>query len=240
MDEGDRKAIIHAVQETGEHLSRGNDKRNGLEKRCREIMLRHLRRVEPSLSMWGEGCDGRAFTICPLDSPINLLRGIAPYGTMAALIENGEPVFGALYMPGEGLYTAEKGKGARLDGRKVGGPVMADSSRALICCDCSGYDQDMQPFSGAAVEALARRARIWRNFGSPAAEYAWLATGRVDAVVVPFPESAHAAGHLLMKESGATVTDGRGRQFTLGSGSLVAAGTALHEELIDILKGALP
>ncbi|MEW6036526.1 MAG: inositol monophosphatase family protein [Candidatus Micrarchaeota archaeon] len=239
MDERHRKAVIRAVQEAGEHLGRG-DKRNGVEKRSREIMLRRLREAEPVLSMWGEGGDERSFTICPLDSPINLSRGIAPYGTMAALIEGGETVFGALYLPGEGLYTAEKGRGARLDGRKVGGPAMTDSSRALICCDCSGYDQDLQPISGAAVDALSRRARIWRNYGSPAAEYAWLATGRVDAVVVPFPESAHAAGYLLMEEAGATVTDGRGRPFSLGSGSLVAAGAALHEELIGMLRRALP
>jgi myo-inositol-1(or 4)-monophosphatase len=239
MDDRHRKAVIRAAQEAGEHLGRG-DRRNGIEKRAREIMLRHIRGAEPSLSAWGENCGEMAFTICPLDSPINLSRGIAPYGTMAALIEKGEAVFGALYLPGEGTYTAERGKGARLDGRKVGGPATKDASRALICCDCSSYDQDLQPFGGAAIDALARKARIWRNYGSPAAEYAWLATGRVDAVVVPFPESAHAAGHLLMEESGATVTDGRGRPFTLGSGSLVAAGKELHEELMDILKGALP
>jgi myo-inositol-1(or 4)-monophosphatase len=204
-------------------------------------MARELRSAGPKTSMWGEdGREGGSFAICPLDAQTNFERGIGPYGAMAAYLEGGAVLFGAICLPEtEEMLTAEMGKGARLDGRKAGAAGKSALARALVCCGCNIYNEKMMPLSLGAIESLAKGAVLWRNLGSPAAEFLWLATGRIDGVVVPMLESAHAAGYLAMQEAGAKVTDKEGKPFSLRSGSIIAANPALHEDLLELVRASL-
>jgi myo-inositol-1(or 4)-monophosphatase len=244
MDEKVKTAIVKAAQASGTFLrdSAGSKKAPyELERRAREMMLRELRVALPQMSVWGEGREnGGSVAICPLDAHMNYVRGIGPYGTMAAFIERGEPVFGAVYLPEtDELLTAEREKGARLNGRKTESSGKADLSRAVVCCECNVYDEQMAPLSMGAIEALARNAVVWRNLGSPAAEFLWLATGRIDGLIAPMLESAHAAGYLAMQEAGAKVTDREGNPFTLRSASIIAANSKLHQDLFDLVRDSL-
>lgn len=244
MDEKVKTAIVKAAQASGIFLrdSSGSKKTPyELEKRAREMMLRELRVALPQLSVWNEGREnGGSVAICPLDAHMNYVRGMGPYGAMAAYIEKGEPVFGAVYLPEtDELLTAEKDKGARRNGRKTESAGKAGLSRAVVCCECNVYDEQMAPLSMGAIEALARNAVIWRNLGSPAAEFLWLATGRIDGLVAPMLESAHAAGYLAMREAGAMVTDKDGKPFTLRSASVIAANPRLHQDLFDLVRDSL-
>ena len=90
-----------------------------------------------------------------------------------------------------------------------------------------------------AIEALARNTVVWRNMGSPAAEFIWLATGRIDGLIAPMLESGHAAGYLAMQEAGAKVTDREGNAFTLRSASVIAANANLHQDLYDLVRDSL-
>ncbi len=243
MEESVRGAVIRAVQDGGE-LLRSGSRRDlySLERRVGERMRAALRSADPSISEWGEEGQDKAFSICPLDSAANYSSGFGSYGLMAAYIEGGIPVFGALAMPGDGLIlTAERGKGARNAGRKmsVGG---RDRSRAIVSCDCTAYMQNgkgMFPLFVEMIEALSKGTVQWRNTGSPAESFASLAGGVIDAFVSPLRDASHAAGYLIMEEAGAELTDGDGRPFTLASGSVLAASPALHEDLLRLLKGAL-
>ncbi len=244
MDERVKGAAVAAAREAGFYLrgaARGKKTPYELEKRAREVMLRELRSAAPQVSLWGEdGREGRGFAICPLDSRMNYERGIGAYGAMAAYIEQGGIRFGAICLPEtEQMLTAEAGKGARLDGQKVAAAGRSGLSRAVICCSCDIYNEDMRPLSFGAIEALSRNAVAWRNMGSPAAEFLWLASGRVDGLVVPMPETAHAAGYLAIAEAGAEITDTHGNPFTLRSGALVAAGLGLHADLLELVKDSL-
>lgn len=244
MDEKIKTAIVKATQASGTFLrdSSGSKKTPyELEKRARDIMLKELKTALPQVSVWGEGRENcGAFAICPLDAQMNYTRRIGPYGSMAAYIENGTPVFGAVYLPeSDELLTAEKEKGARLNGRKTESAGKADLSRAVVCCECNTYNEEMVPLSMGAIEALARNAVVWRNLGSPAAEFLWLATGRIDGLVAPMLESAHAAGYLAMQEAGAKVTDKGGNPFTLRSASVIAANPRLHQDLFDLVRDSL-
>jgi myo-inositol-1(or 4)-monophosphatase len=244
MDERQRGAMVNAVQAAGKYLrdSNGNKKTPyELEKRSRDIMLRELRSAMPQISIWGDDeRKDRTIAICPLDAQVNFGRRMGPYGTMAALIEGDAAVFGALYLPeSEDMLVAERGKGARLNGKKVESNGRGDLSKALVCCGCNIYNEDMVPLSMGAIEALARNAIIWRNLGSPVAEFIYLATGKIDGLVVPMLETAHAAGYLAMQEAGAVVTGTDGKPYTLRSGSIIAAGAGLHQDLFDLLKDSL-
>ena len=244
MDERQRGAIVNAAQSAGKYLrdSNGNKKTPyELEKRAREIMLRALRSGMPQISAYGEDEEGRsAIALCPLDAQVNFERGVGPYGSMAAVIEGGAAVFGALYLPeSDDMLVAEKGKGARLNGKKVELNGRRTLSRALVCCGCNIYNEELAPLSMGAIEALARNAIIWRNLGSPVAEFIYLATGRIDGLVVPMLETAHAAGYLAIQEAGAVVSGTDGKPYTLRSAGIIAAGASLHQDLYELLKDSL-
>ncbi|MCI0503708.1 inositol monophosphatase family protein [Candidatus Micrarchaeota archaeon] len=244
MDDKQQRAVVSATQAAGKYLrgSPGVKKTPyEMEKRARDIMMRELRAIAPQISMWGDaGADETAFTVCPLDSQGNFERGIGTYGVMASLIEGGTPIFGAIFLPeSEETLTAERGKGARLNGKRVEAGGKGRLSRALVCCGCNIYNEEMKPLSFGAIEALARNAVIWRNMGSPAAEFVWLATGKIDGIVIPMLESAHSAGYLAIQEAGAIVTDKEGKPFSLHSASIIAANPNIHQDLYELVRDSL-
>jgi myo-inositol-1(or 4)-monophosphatase len=247
MEERLKGSLVRAVQGAGMHLTNRNGGRKTLyelERRCAERMRSELRSAEPSVSFLGEGDDdGKAFAICPLDSTLNYSSGFGSFGVMAAYMEGGEPLLGALHMPLEGItITAERGKGARSEGRKISAGGSGDLRRAIVCCECTAYlhegGRDVPLFT-AMLEALSRAGVPWRNTGSPAQAYASLAMGMTDGFLSPLREGTHAAGYLVMREAGAVITDGRGNRFSMASAGIVAAGRQLHGQLLEAVTGAL-
>jgi myo-inositol-1(or 4)-monophosphatase len=248
MEERLKSAIISATQQAGFYLKNPNGSKKTpaeVEKRCRDTLLRGIRNADPTLSLWGEERETpeRAVAICPLDSSLNFARGLGAYGVMAAYIEESRPVLGALFFPESGIMiSAERGKGARIDGRKTSVSMRSELSSALVCCSCDGYMQDVRsvvPVALGVIQVLAENGIQWRNSGSPSADYAAVASGKADALVAPMQESAHAAGYLIMEEAGAQVTDRSGNRFTLHSQGVVAANPDLHGPLLELLQGSL-
>ena len=244
MEERLRSAVVQAAQAAGEYLHRDPRKgANEVEKKCKDLMLRTLRSAEPSVSLWNESPNRnpeRAFSVYALDSCVNFSRGIGPYGSMASYIEEGVPIFGALYLPeSEQMFVAERGKGARQNGRRIGVNERGSLSKSVVCCECSSFDEELRPMSLGVIQRLAKHAMLWRNLGSPAAEYAFLSSGRIDGLVASLHESGHAAGVLLMQEAGAVVTDGEGNPFSMHSANIVAASPSVHAELLALVGRAL-
>lgn len=245
MDDRVRGTVIKSVQEAGAYLHTSASSKkpaHEIEKRCRDIMFRTLKDIQPGISRWNERNEGEedGIAVCPLDGVLNYSRGLAMYGVMAAYIEGNTPSYGALYLPeSDELLVAERGKGARLDGRRLTAPSRNMLSRAVVCCDCETYDENMNPMAAGVIEALGKNAIPWRNLGSSAVSYAYLALGKIDAVISPCQDSSHAAGYLIMQEAGATVTNKDGKAYHIQAESVVAAGKELHEQLLDIVKGTL-
>ncbi|MFN7991093.1 MAG: inositol monophosphatase family protein [Candidatus Micrarchaeia archaeon] len=240
MDDTLKGAIISAAQEAGFFLRRQASSRKtayDMEKRARDLMVRTIRAADPSVSLWGEAQEGaRAVSICPLDSPVNFSRGFGEFGVMAAIIEEGSPVFAVISLPERGsMVTAERGRGARADGRKLSASRRDDIRASLVCCYCDMYSDGEYAPGIEAIGALSRNGIAWRNTGSPAADYAAVAAGAIDGVVVPLHEASHAAGFLVMQEAGAVVTDLEGKPFSVFSAGVVAAGPNLHQGILEVV-----
>lgn len=248
MEERLKGGIISATQQAGMYLRNPNGSKKSpaeVERKCRGIILRELKSIDPRLSVWGQDRETpeRALAICPLDSTINFARGFGGYGIMAAYIEDSRPVMGAIFLPEDGLMvTAERGKGARIEGRKTSVSQRSGLQSVLVCCSCNSYLYEsggIFPVSLDLIKTLAENGIQWRNSGAPAWDYVALSSGKADAVVAPMQDSSHAAAYLMMEEAGATVTDGKGNRFTLHSQSMVAANPELHGPLMEIIRGSL-
>lgn len=186
--------------------------------------------------------------IDPLCGTRNYASGIPAYSTNLALIVNGELILGVVGDASRNeIAFAERGKGAWVlnSGTPKQTAASADSNVVVV----EEPDPGDGSMAGARREHTARfmaeviRADQWefRSLGTTLG-LAYVAAGRIAAYVPLNGGSLHAAaGALIALESGCTVTDIRGRPWTVASESLIAAATpGLHAELLEIAKQTTP
>jgi myo-inositol-1(or 4)-monophosphatase len=141
----------------------------------------------------------------PIDGGVNAKRGV-PFFSLSVAVASGpsmrDVVFGYVHDFGSGEeWTAERGKGAHVDGRPLEGLEPKDEIE-LLCFEAT-LTSYVAEKSGAFLD-LAPRLRI---MGSLALSLCHLAAGRVDAVVSlkPIRSVDVAAGQLLVREQGLAV-----------------------------------
>jgi myo-inositol-1(or 4)-monophosphatase len=92
----------------------------------------------------------------------------------------------------------------------------------------------------ALTGLLAARVRRVRMFGSAAVDLAWVAEGRVDALVMlnnrPWDT---AAGVVIAREAGAAVVDAAGAPHTMRSRTTVAAAPGVLAGLLGLVGEAV-
>jgi fructose-1,6-bisphosphatase/inositol monophosphatase family enzyme len=160
-----------------------------------------LERLRGSVPVW---------IVDPLDGTRNFAAGRGPYGCMVALVERGELIASAIYLPLLGhMYLAERGLGAYCDGVRIPPRAPADDVLAGTV-----YVRYMPEPAGAAVTTRASQHRQLPDVMCAAHEYTELASGRKDYVhyyrLLPWD---HAPGALLVREAGGVVRHPDGREY---------------------------
>lgn len=178
------------------------------------------------------------WVIDPLDGTHNFLHGHPHCCVSIALKYQGEPVVAVVYdaLRNE-LFTARKGGGAQLEGRRI---RVAETSRLSDSLLCTGF-----PYrEGAETKlwlktfaALMPRAQSVHRTGSSVLDLAYVACGRYDGFwELGLQEWDIAAGALLVKEAGGFVSDISGSTDIFKSGNLVAGTPKVHEKLSHIVN----
>ena len=208
----------------------------------------------------GKGeCEGRFWTLDPIDGTKGFLRG-DQYAVALALVEEGEVQVGALGCPNldEGwLVVAARGEGCwktSLDGEngfdrlQVSGCREPGAARILRSFESAHTNERqmemLQKSLGTEADPLAMDSQ---------AKYAVLAAGRGDLLFrLPSPTHPdyqeriwdHAAGLLLVEESGGRVTDLDGKSLDFSQGRLLANSRGvlasnghLHQTALEVLAG---
>ena len=141
----------------------------------------------------------------PIDGSVNAKRGI-PFFAFSLAVAEGETMddvrFGYVYDFGSGEeWTAERGGGARLDGRELGDVRPKDEIELLQ------FEATVTDLVARHVEAFGGLAERVRVMGSLALSLCHLAAGRVDAVCSLKPARAVdiAAAQLLLRECGLAI-----------------------------------
>jgi myo-inositol-1(or 4)-monophosphatase len=197
--------------------------------------------VSEELGRRGDG-GGVWVVLDPIDGSINAKRGLPFCSLSVAIAEGGtmdDVVFGYVYDFGTGEeWTAERGKGARLDGEPLGGELPKDRIEILAL---EATRTDLVARHTPPLVGLAHRLRI---FGSLAISLCQLADGRVDAVcsLKPARSVDIAAAQLLVRERGLAIELPEQPPFGAapldleGRSRVVAAGT---QELCSQVAAAL-
>jgi beta-phosphoglucomutase-like phosphatase (HAD superfamily) len=91
----------------------------------------------------------------------------------------------------------------------------------------------------AATIQLAPRVHRIRMLGTAALDLAWVADGRLDASVTLVNQPWDtAAGVLIAREAGATVTDADGSPHDINSAATIAAPASLLSQLLPLIRAA--
>jgi myo-inositol-1(or 4)-monophosphatase len=176
--------------------------------------------------------------IDPLDGTTNYAHGFPIFSVSIALARDGEIVTGVVYDPTRNeLFTAEKGKGARLNGRKIRVSAEKSLTRSLLA---TGFPYDLRESKINNFDHFynfAVRAQAVRRAGSAALDLCYVAAGRFDGFwemkLAPWDI---AAGSLLVSEAGGKITDFRGRAVNLDGKHVLASNGKIHAAMLGIAR----
>ncbi len=176
--------------------------------------------------------------IDPLDGTTNYAHGYPIYAVSIALEKKGEIILGAVYDPSrEELFVAEKGKGARLNGRRIRVSSVTTISQSLLA---TGFPYDLRESKANNFDHFqnfALRVHAVRRAGSAALDLCYVAAGRFDGFwEMKLGPWDLAAGSLMVQEAGGRVTDFRGRPLSLDGKEVLASNSRIHREMMKILR----
>src|SRR5262245_3478687 len=215
--------------------------------RAEEIVHAELARTRPGygflLEERGEieGADRtHRFIVDPLDGTTNFLHGIPHFAISIALEREGELVAGLILNPAtHEIFTAEKGKGAFLNDRRIRVAARSELADALIGTGIPHSGRPAHDHYLAELRAVMAASAGVRRLGAAALDLAWTAAGRFDGFweknLRPWDL---AAGIVILREAGGFVSDAEGKEAVLAQGSIVAGNEAIQLKLLKLLKSA--
>jgi myo-inositol-1(or 4)-monophosphatase len=146
-------------------------------------------------------------------------------------------VAGVVYDPTrEELFTAERGKGAFLNGRRLSVSSTDRLDKALLV---TGFPYDLKDDLEGSLKLFKRfmgSCRAIRRDGSAALDLCYVAAGRTDGF---WEEKLGAwdvaAGAVIVEEASGSVTDLNGGVFRPAKGEVVASNARIHQEMLRII-----
>jgi myo-inositol-1(or 4)-monophosphatase len=182
--------------------------------------------------------DEYLWIVDPLDGTTNFVHGFPVFSVSIALRVRDQIEVGVVYDPSrQELFTALRGGGAQLDGRRIRVSNRADLDGALIG---TGFpyrsNVDWLPRYLPMLRAVMETTAGVRRPGSAALDLSYVAAGRLDGFW-EFGLSAWdvAAGALLIREAGGLVTSLTPGGDYLASGNVLAGSPKVHEALLKLL-----
>jgi len=175
--------------------------------------------------------------IDPVDGTTNYAHGYPWFCSSIGLELEGELVAGAIYNPVyDELFTATKGGGAQLNGTPLSVSARAPLQNSLLGTGFP-YDCATDPANNFAnFIAFQKKARGIRRAGAAALDLAYVAAGRLDGFwELKLKAWDVAAGVLLVREAGGTVTTFDGSPYDIFNDRIVASNGLIHDEMVAML-----
>ncbi len=176
--------------------------------------------------------------IDPLDGTTNFLHGVPIFCVSIGIERKGELVAGVVYDPNlDELFTAEKGAGAFLNGRRL---KVSSSSSLADSLLVTGFPYNITANPGNTVEHFVHflmAARGVRRLGSAALDLSYVAAGRFDGFwEVSLNPWDMAAGALFIQEAGGKISDMRGNPLSIYQKTVLASNGTIHDAMLAVVN----
>jgi myo-inositol-1(or 4)-monophosphatase len=175
--------------------------------------------------------------IDPLDGTTNFAHGYPCFCTSIALAHEGRVIAGVVYDPlREELFTAERGVGSFLNGRRLRVSETTEILQALLL---TGFPYDVRENVAEKLRLFALfigQAQAVRRDGSAALDLCYVAAGRVDGFweerLYPWDMMA---GILMIEEAGGRASRFDGSAVGTRADEVIVSNGRLHDRMLELL-----
>ena len=212
-----------------------------------QIIIETIRDRYPAHGFLGEESGAQAgdehlWIIDPLDGTTNFMHGFPVFAVSIGLQIKGRMAVGVVYDPSrQELYTAVRGSGATLDGRRMRVKDKQRLDGALIGTGFPYRENDrwMEVYLNQ-FRAVMQVAGDCRRPGSAALDLCYLAAGRMDGFwefgLQPWDI---AAGALILREAGGIISSMTDDGDYMETGNVIAGSPKVHADLDKLLRPLL-
>jgi myo-inositol-1(or 4)-monophosphatase len=220
---------------------------------CQKIIIDRIKETYPDHGFIAEETEqGKMFKqpprgaeqiwwlIDPLDGTNNFAHRMLLFTVSIAAIYNGEPIVGVIFdPPTESMYTAVKDGDAQFNGRRITASEDTISPFSSIGLD-SHFDEGVPQWAAELIKSTR-----FRNLGTIALQYAYVANGGLVATIGNCPKLWDiAAGTIIAEAAGAVHTDWSGNKiFPLDiekyngeKFQTIAANKKTHPQILQLIK----
>ncbi|HUR57371.1 MAG TPA: histidinol-phosphatase [Opitutaceae bacterium] len=170
----------------------------------------------------------------PIDGTKAFITGVPLWGTLIALLHEGQPVLGCIHQPILAQLLMGDGKTTSFNGRTVRCRPMERIEDATVLTSDPFNPGTYQ--NGPAYESTARRAKLVRTWAD-CYGYLLLATGWADICLDPVMNPWDIAALVpIIRGAGGTISDWQGGAAYPAKSTVACGSAALHAQVIAALN----
>lgn len=215
-----------------------------IDKKAEQLIIDKIKKRYPGHDFLGEESGSHKtvsdykWIVDPLDGTTNYTHGLPIFCTSIALEYKGDIVLGVIYDPNsEELFTAEKGKGAFLNNRRM---RVSGTTRLMESLIVTGFPYDIKENPYNAVQHFSNflmECQAVRRLGSAALDLSYVACGRFDGFwEVTLNSWDMAAGVLFVEEAGGKFTNFKGFPSDIYTPNVLASNGFIHDQMVEVLR----
>ncbi len=176
--------------------------------------------------------------IDPLDGTKNYISGVPVFSISIALKIKNDIVLGVVYDPlRRELFHAKKNQGAYLNDRQIHVSPQSHMEKCLLATGFPFKYKNYLKYYIPCFEEVFKNISGIRRMGSAAIDLAYVASGKFEGFwEIALSPWDIAAGIILIKEAGGTVSDFWGKENYIANEYFLATNGHIHKEMLTILQ----
>lgn len=209
------------------------------DRKAEEVMRKLIRKKYPDHGIIGEEFSAEnedaqfVWVLDPIDGTKSFIAGCPLFGTLICLLEDGEPILGAIYSPTTRQLLIGNNHTTTLNGQPVRMRPNNDLAEStLLTVDLAAPAQYQNGENWDRLVKSVKKLHTWGDcYG-----YLLAACGNADIVVDPIMAPWDLLSLIpVIRGAGGVITDWQGNDPVKGK-SIVAANAELHPQVISILN----
>ena len=209
------------------------------DKKAEEIMRNEIEKEFPDHGIIGEEFGNQnenaeyKWVLDPIDGTKSFITGIATFGTLIALLKNGEPILGVINQPIINEFVIGDNDSAELNGIAIKARDKIELSEAVLLTSDHLMIEKYQ--NKDKFDSLVHKVKLYRTWGDCFGYYL-LATGFADIMIDPIMSDWDKMALIpIIKGAGGVITDYHGGDPVKGD-STIATVKGLHSKIIEMLN----